>query len=114
MPKLLADHETIRHWASARGGNPMLLDVPDPGGDRTLLQITFGEHMLDADSNEGPDRATGGFRLVDWDEWFAELDRQGLILKVNDPVPGALDNDFEFVAADGKGITTAAAQSPIL
>ncbi|HET8727448.1 MAG TPA: hypothetical protein VFO41_08055 [Alphaproteobacteria bacterium] len=112
MPVLLRDHEDIRHWASARGGYPMLMDTPDPEGDRTLLEITFGQHALDADGNEGPDRATGGFRLVGWDEWFTELDRQGLILKVNDPVPGALDNDFEFVAARGAGQTTDAARQP--
>jgi hypothetical protein len=95
---LLRKHDDIQHWATARAGNPMLMDVPDVGGDRTLLQITFGEHAIDADGNEGPDRPVGGFRLVDWTEWFDELDRQGLALKVNDPQPGRLDNDFEFIA----------------
>jgi hypothetical protein len=90
----------------------MLEDVPDPTGERTLLQISFGQHMLNADSNEGPDRATGGFRLVGWDEWLEELDRQQLAIKVNEEVPGLLDNDFRFVARDGDGLTTPAAQQP--
>jgi hypothetical protein len=112
MSDILRNHDEIQHWATARGGNPMLMDVPDVEGTRTLLQITFGQHALDADGNEGPGPATGGFRLVDWSEWFEELDRQGLVLRVNEPVPGRLDNDFKFVAADGNGITTDAARQP--
>jgi hypothetical protein len=112
MATVLRDHDDIRHWATARGGNPMLMDIPDFEGTRTLLQITFGQHALDADDNEGPGPVTGGFRLVDWGEWFDELDRQGLVLRVNDPMPGRLDNDFRFVAADGEGIGGEPARQP--
>jgi hypothetical protein len=112
MARILSKAADIRAWAEARGGSPMLEDVPDPTGDRTLLELSFGQHMLNADSNEGPDRATGGFRLVSWDEWLEELDKQRLALKVNDETPGALDNDFRFVARGGDGKTTAAAQQP--
>ncbi len=96
MSKILTKREAIRDWAIARGGAPMLETVPDGTGERTLLQLTFGQHALNADHNEGPD-PIGGFELVDWDEWFAELEHQQMALKVNDEVPGALDNDFEFV-----------------
>jgi hypothetical protein len=112
MSRLITKADDIRTWAEARGGSPMLEDVPDPTGDRTLLQLSFGQHMLNADSNEGPDRATGGFRLVSWDEWIEELDRQDLALKVNDEMPGTLDNDFRFVKRTGDGRTTPAAQQP--
>jgi hypothetical protein len=112
MARILTNHDEIRAWAGARGGSPMLLDVPDPGtDDQQLLQLTFGEHALDADTNEGPD-LLGGFTLVGWDEWLAALDAQGLGLKVNDEIPGVLDNDFEFVARGGHGRTTSAAQQP--
>jgi hypothetical protein len=112
MARVLSKGDDIREWAEARGGSPMVADIPDPTGDRMLLQISFGQHYLNADTNEGPDRATGGFRLVSWDEWLAELDRQDLAIKVNDDMPGVLDNDFRFVDRDGDGETTAAAQQP--
>ena len=112
MSKILNDAEAIRVWAEARGGNPMLMDVPEPSGnDRVLLQITFGQHALNADGNEGPDRQTG-FRLVSWDEWFAELDKQGLMLKVKDDGDGVLSNDYEYVGADGEREVSPAAEKP--
>lgn len=113
MARFLTDGESIRQWAEARAGNPMLEEIPDPvAGSRVLLQISFGQHALNADRNEGPHPPTGGFDLVTWDEWLAELDRQGLVLKVNDDVPGLLDNDFRFVARDEAGQTTPAARQP--
>jgi hypothetical protein len=112
MPRFLSDHDEIRQWVEARAGNPMLMTIPDGTGDSTsLLQFTFGQHALNADSNEGPDRATNTYELVSWDDWFAEFDRQNLAIKVRDRAPGVLDNDFEFVnraAAE----TSAAAQKP--
>jgi hypothetical protein len=96
MAKVLTKHDEIREWAEARAGFPMLEDVPDGTEVRSLLEITFGQHALNADSNEGPDRP-GGFQLVSWDDWFAEFDRQQLALRVPDEGPGRLDNDFEFV-----------------
>jgi len=114
MAHLVKSHEAVKLWAEARGGSPMMEDQPDGrGGTRSVLQITFGQHALNADENEGPDRL-GGFELVSWDDWLAEFDRQGLALKVNDEVPGSEDNDFEFVARSGHGQTTAAAQKPAL
>jgi hypothetical protein len=114
MAKVLVDHEAVKLWAEARGGNPMMEDQPDGrGGSRSLLQITFGQHALNADENEGPDPIVG-FELVSWDDWLAEFDRQGMALKVNDEQPGIEDNDFEFVARSGHGETTAAAQKPAL
>jgi hypothetical protein len=112
MPKTLTKPADIRQWVEARAGAPMTMDMPDGSGEtRTLLNITFGQHALNADENEGPDRL-GGFELVAWDDWLAELDRQGLAIRVRDEAPGTLDNDFEFVARDGKGKTTSAAKKP--
>jgi len=112
MPKLLSERSEIRQWAEARAGYPMLMDMPDVTSSRALLQITFGQHALNSDRNEGPDPITTGYQLVSWDDWFAELDRQGLVLRVNDDRPGRLDNDFEFVARGGGGETTDAARQP--
>lgn len=113
MPRILLKPEDIRQWVEARAGNPMLMEVPDgAGGTSSLLQISFGQHALNADQNEGPDRVTSGYQLVGWDEWFAEFERQSLSIKVRDDRPGMLDNDFEFVARDGRGRTTDAARQP--
>lgn len=99
MPKTLTSHEEIRQWAEARGGNPLLLDTPDGTGSRTLLQLTFGQHALNTDGNEGPDRL-GGFQLVSWDEWFAALEASGLALRVSDDLAGGDEAEFEFVPRD--------------
>ena len=114
MAKLLTSHDEIRQWAEARAGTPMMMETPDGhGGDIPLLQITFGQHMLNADRNEGPDRPTGGFELVSWDDWLTALEGQGLAIRVRDEEPGQLDNNFEFVPSDGsEGTTTDAAKKP--
>lgn len=99
MSKTLKSHEEIRQWAEARGGNPLLMDTPDGTGSRTLLQLTFGQHALNTDGNEGPDRI-GGFQLVSWDEWFAALETSGLALRVSDDPAGGNEAEFEFVPRD--------------
>jgi hypothetical protein len=96
MSKILSKHEEIRDWVLARGGAPLVEDVPDGTSDRILLQLTFGQHALNADQNEGPDRI-GGFELASWEDWFAEFDRQKLALEVDDETPGRLDDSFDFV-----------------
>jgi hypothetical protein len=111
MAKTLTSRDDIRQWATARGGNPMLMDVPDGTGSRTLLQLTFGQHAINAEGNEGPDRV-GGFQLVSWDDWFAALDENGLALRVSDDPAGGNEAEFEFVARDGQGETTDAAKKP--
>lgn len=112
MARTLTTPDDIRQWAEARAGAPMSMDMPDgTGGTRTLLNLTFGQHALNADENEGPDRI-GGFELVSWDDWLAALGEQDLAIRVRDEEPGQLDTDFEFVSRDGKGETTAAARKP--
>ena len=116
MAKILTERDDIRQWTEARGGYPMLMDTPDGTGTRTLLQLTFGQHALNSENNEGPDRLTG-FHLVSWEEWFAALDEGKLALRVSDDPSGGNENEFEFVARDvaarGTGEqTTNAAQKP--
>lgn len=111
MSRILTSHDEIRQWAEARAGSPMLAEMPDGTHTRTLLQITFGQHALNADENEGPDRPQG-YELVSWDEWMEAFDTQNLALRVRDDQPGVLDNDFEFVARNGGGATTDAAEKP--
>ena len=99
MAKVLNSREDIRQWAAARGGNPMLMDTPDGTGSRTLLQLTFGQHAINTEGNEGPDRI-GGFQLVSWEEWFAALEDNNLALRVSDDPSGGNEAEFEFVPKD--------------
>ena len=99
MSKVLTKAIEIRQWVAARGGYPVLLEMPDGTGSRTLLQLTFGQHLLNADENEGPDRPSG-YELVSWDDWLAELDKQGLALKVSDDPSGGNEREYEIVARD--------------
>lgn len=96
MAKTLTSHDDIRQWAEARGGNPMLMETPDGTGSRTLLQLTFGQHAINTDGNEGPDRV-GGFQLVSWEDWFAALEAAKLALRVSDDPAGGNEAEFEFV-----------------
>lgn len=96
MSRILSSREDIRQWVEARGGYPMLMDTPDGTGMRTLLQLTFGQHALNSDNNEGPDRV-GGFHLVSWEEWFVALDEGKLALRVSDDPSGGNEAEFEFV-----------------
>ena len=112
MSRVLIKHEEIRQWAEGRAGSPMMMDVPDVTGTRTLLQMTFGQHALNADHNEGPDPLEEAYQLVGWDEWLAEFDRQNLAIRVRDEIPGVLDNDFEFISRDRYADTTDAARKP--
>lgn len=111
MAQVLNSRDDIRQWVEARGGYPMLMDVPEGTSNRTLLQLTFGQHALNSDNNEGPDRI-GGFHLVSWEEWFAALEEGQLALRVSDDPAGGNEAEFEFVAKDGAGETTDAARKP--
>lgn len=96
MSQVLTDRQAIRQWAEARGGNPVLIEMPEGTGSRTILQLTFGQDSLNAEGNEGPDRVDG-YRLVSWDEWFEALDANGLSLSVSDDPAGGNEAEYTFV-----------------
>lgn len=96
MPLVLTKHDEIRQWAIARAGNPAVEDRAGGIGGPPVLRIVFDQYALNAGENQYGDRP-GGLDLVDWDEWFAELEKQGLALMVEDERPGVLDSYFEFV-----------------
>lgn len=99
MSQTLTDHQAIREWAEARGGNPVLMEMPDGSDTRTILQLTFGQDQLNANGNEGPDRIDG-FQLVSWDDWFEALEKAGLALSVSDDQAGGNEAEFTFVPRD--------------
>lgn len=99
MSQILTDREAIRQWVIARGGNPVLMDVPDGTRTRTVLQLSFGQEVLNADANEGPDRV-GGFQLVSWEEWFTALENGNLALLISDDPSGGNEAEYNFVERD--------------
>ena len=99
MSQILTDREAIRQWVIARGGNPVLMDVPDGSKTRTVLQLSFGQEILNADGNEGPDRV-GGFQLVSWEEGVAALETGNLALRVSGDPAGGNEAEFSFVERD--------------
>lgn len=99
MSQILTDRRAIREWVEARGGNPVLMDVPDGTGIRTVLQLTFGQDALNAEGNEGPDRVDG-FQLVSWEEWFVALEKGNLAIEVTDDPAGGNEAEFTFVPRD--------------
>ena len=102
MSQILTEREDIREWAAARGGNPMLMEVPTGTGSRSVLQLTFGQEALNADGNEGPDRIDG-YELVSWDDWFAALEKNELAISVSDDPAGGNEAEFTFVPRDSEG-----------
>lgn len=97
MPQILTKHDEIRQWAIARAGNPAMEDRAGGIGGPPVLRIVFDQYALNAGENQYGDRP-GGLDLVDWEEWFTELEAQKLALMVEDEKPGVLDAYFEFVA----------------
>ncbi len=99
MAKILSELDAIREWTAARGGNPIMAEMPAPGeSDQTLLGLTFGQHMLNADANEGPDRAGAHYELAEWDAWYAAMKDQDLVLVVDDDAEGDRYADYRFMS----------------
>jgi hypothetical protein len=96
MSKVLTKAEEIRQWAEARGGYPMLMEVPSGTRSRTVLQIAFGQDALNSGESQGQDRP-GGFELVSWGEWIAALEQEKLAVRVSDDPAGGREAEFDFV-----------------
>jgi hypothetical protein len=91
----LTEREDIRLWAAARGGNPAIGERDAGLTGSPVLRIVFDQYLLNAGESQYGDRP-GGLELVSWDDWFAELDRQNLVMLVEEERPGVLDDYFEF------------------
>lgn len=96
----LTDHEAIRDWAAARVGAPAIVDISPAGGQQPMLRLVFGQAAYqDQDQAERPPNA-GGYELVEWSEWLALFEENGLALVVNEDVPGLRENYYEIVRRD--------------
>jgi len=83
----LTRHRDIRNWIADRKGLPAIQRVRDRFGEmRARLEIRF---------SQGGTRPLGsvddGLSPVAWNAWLAELDRQGLALRVTP------QGEYEFI-----------------
>lgn len=95
--KTLVDHQEIRDWTAARAGIPAIVDISPAGGTQPMLRLVFGQSAYqDRDQPERPPNA-GGVELVEWDEWLALFEENGLALVVNEETPGVRESYYELV-----------------
>lgn len=59
------NHEVIKQWAQARGGQPATVEDTEHGDHLGVLRFDFGE-------------PTEGLRHVSWEEWFDTFDQRQL------------------------------------
>lgn len=77
------DHDQIREWAEARGGEPACVRGTGGGGDAGLLRIDFpgysGEDSLEH---------------ISWDEFFEKFDEQKLALLYQETTADGQQSNF--------------------
>jgi hypothetical protein len=94
---ILTGHEAIRDWAAGRAGHPAIIDVSPEAGTQPMLRIVFGQEAYeDVDRPERPPNS-GGYDLVEWDEWFQVFDREDLALVVAEEQPGRRESFYELI-----------------
>ena len=94
---LLTDHEAIRDWAASRSGFPAIIDVSPAGGTQPMLRLVFDQAAYQDQDRAERMANSGGYDLVEWDEWFKIFDEQKLALLVPKDVPGRRDSFHEIV-----------------
>ena len=76
----LTQHRDIQNWVSARNGLPAMVRAADSSGSvRSRLALHF-DKIAKPHGMPGVDQ---GAMPVSWSAWFAELDRQQLVLRVS-------------------------------
>jgi len=92
----LTDHQEIRDWAAARAGKPMMHYISNGAGDETpVLSLTFGQGETHHGSLESS--SIEGRQLVEWNDWFAAFDKEGLALSVPPQKVGSVDDGHQIV-----------------
>jgi len=97
---VLTEHEEIRDWAAARAGSPVVVDVSPESGTQPLLRIVFGQAAYQDEDRADRLATSGGYELVEWDEWFKIFDQEELALVVAADRPGIRDSFHEIIRRD--------------
>ena len=69
--KQTTDHDTIKKWATSRGGKPASVKDTGGGDDPGLIRIMFPDQ---------PNADDDGLKEISWDEWFEKFDENKLAL----------------------------------
>ena len=97
---LLSEHEQIRDWASSRLGFPAVVDVSPAAGTQPMLRLVFDQNAYqDYDRSDRPVNS-GGYELVEWDEWFKIFDESDLVLEVMAEQAGVKDSWHRLLGRD--------------
>ena len=94
---LLTDHTDIRDWAAARSGFPAIVDISPQGGMQPMLRLVFDQAAYQDQDRAERAANSGGYELVEWDEWFKLFDEHELALVVAKDVPGRRESFHEIV-----------------
>ena len=94
---LLTDHMAIRDWAAARSGFPAIVDISPQGGTQPMLRLVFDQRAYQDQDQAERAANSGGYELVEWDEWFKLFDESKLALIVGEDVPGRRDSFHQIV-----------------
>lgn len=71
MGETTTDHDVIRKWAEARGGQPARVKGTGGGEDAGLLRLDFGK----------PEE---NLEQIEWEEFFDTFDESGLAFVYDD------------------------------
>lgn len=97
---VLTDGEAVRDWASRRVGFPAIVDVSPSAGTQPMLRIVFDQAAYqDQDRPERPVNS-GGYDLVEWDEWLKLFEDGGLALEVMEEQQGVKDSWHRIISRD--------------
>lgn len=84
--KTTTDHDTIKHWAEARGGKPASVAGTGGGDDPGLLRIDFEDEKDDK------------LETISWDDFFEKFEAQRLsFLYQDETTDGGLSRFNKFV-----------------
>jgi hypothetical protein len=88
--KMTQDHDEIRQWAEARGGQPATVKTTARGEEAGILRIDFpgysGEDSLEQ---------------ISWEEFFEKFDEKDLVFLYQDEtVEGKESRFFKFISKE--------------
>jgi hypothetical protein len=89
--KTTTDHDTIRRWAEARGGQPMAVAGTE-SGDSEMIRIGFPDAPGSDDSD---------LERISWDEWFEQFEDNDLALLYQETTDGEQSNFNKLVSRSG-------------
>lgn len=83
------DHDRIREWTEARGGEPATVKgTEEPGEAAGLLRIDFPGHGEDANLEH-----------ISWEDWFAKFDEADLVMIVQETTEDGSMSRFKKIVS---------------